>query len=191
MAWRRAGPRPFWRGLVDALVFLSVLFIVLMVLNRFNIIDLGTGEYAVIDGDSLRKGETEIRLVGIDAPEYRQSCNDDRGKTYECGKEAASALRALVGSGEVNCESHDVDRYHRALSTCMVNKQNINRELVRQGWAVTFTPHGTAFDYLFEEAEARRLKRGIWQGTFEQPSDYRKRQHAMQGNVTGIAEPDD
>jgi endonuclease YncB( thermonuclease family) len=61
-------------------VFLSVLFIVLMVMNRFNLIDLGqvdlgNGEYAVIDGDSLRKGQTEIRLVGIDAPEYRQSCS--------------------------------------------------------------------------------------------------------------------
>jgi endonuclease YncB( thermonuclease family) len=191
MAWRRAGPRPFWRSIVDALVFLSVLFIVLMVLNRYNMIDLGTGEYVAVDGDSLRKGQTEIRLVGIDAPEYRQTCTDHSGVQYPCGKDAATALRTLVSSGEVNCESHDVDRYHRALSTCRVKTQIINRELVRQGWAVAYAPHGPAFDYVTDETEARRLKRGIWQGSFEQPSDYRKRQRTMQGNVTGTSEPDD
>jgi endonuclease YncB( thermonuclease family) len=96
-----------------------------------------------------------------------------------------------VNGGEVNCESHDVDRYHRALSTCSVNMQNINRELVRQGWAVAYSPHGPSFDYVDDEAEARRLKRGIWQGAFEQPSDYRKRLRTVQGNVAGMSEPDD
>ena len=191
MAWQRSGPRPLWRSIVDALVFLSVLFIVLAVLNRFNMIDLGAGEYVVVDGDSLRRGDTEIRLVGIDAPEYRQSCVDSHGDSYPCGKEAASALRSLMASGEVNCESHDVDRYHRALSTCTVNKQNINRELVRQGWAVTYATQGPAFDYISEEAEARHFGRGVWQGAFEKPSDYRKHQRSVQGNVTGSAEPDD
>jgi endonuclease YncB( thermonuclease family) len=191
MAWRRAGPRPLWRSLVDVLVFLSTLFIVLVLLNRFDMIDLGTGEYVVVDGDSLRKGQTEIRLVGIDAPEYRQTCVDFSDNQYPCGKDAAAALRSLVNSGEVSCESHDVDRYHRALSTCTVNKQSINRELVRQGWAVTYTPHGPAFDYIDAESEARRLKRGIWQGSVETPSDYRKRQRAMQGSLTGVGEPDD
>jgi endonuclease YncB( thermonuclease family) len=191
MAWRRAGPRPFWRSLVDALVFLSVLFIVVMALNRFNVIDLGSGEYVVVDGDSLRKGQTEIRLVGIDAPEYRQICNDVRGNSYACGKDSAAALRDLIASGDVSCESHSVDRYQRALSTCRVNTQNINRELVRQGWAVAYAPGGLSFDYVFDEAEARRLKRGLWQGTFETPSDYRKRQRAVQGNVTAVGEPDD
>ncbi len=194
MAWRRAAPRPprsIWRSLFDALVFLAVLFIVLAVMNRLNMIDLGTGEYQVVDGDSLRKGDTEIRLVGIDAPEYRQDCQDHSGQTYSCGKEAALALRSLMASGTVDCESHEVDRYRRALSTCRVKDININREMVRQGWAVAYAVHGPAFDYIAEEAEAKRLGHGIWQGRFEQPSDYRRRNRVIQGNATGVAEADD
>jgi len=34
----------------------------------------------VIDGDSLRTGSEEIRLVGIDAPELRQTCRDGQGR---------------------------------------------------------------------------------------------------------------
>jgi endonuclease YncB( thermonuclease family) len=196
MVLRRSQPRPLLRTLVDALVFLSTVFIVVLVMNSFNVFNIGsvsfgTGEYAIIDGDSLRKGATEILLVGIDAPEYRQTCTDSHGISYECGKEAASALRFLVGSGAVNCESHDIDRYHRALSTCRVNNLNINQELVRLGWAVTYSLRGDAFDYMIDESEARHMKRGMWQGEFETPSDYRKRQRTMQGSVANITEPDD
>ena len=196
MGWRRSRPRTLWQTIVDALVFLSVLFIVLALLNRFDLINVpdvqvATGSLSVIDGDSLRKGETEIRLVGIDAPEYRQTCADQTGKNYPCGKEATSALRNLVSGGEVVCESHQVDRYHRALSTCRIGKSDINREMVRQGWAIAYGFHGSEFDYVLDENEARRLKRGLWQGSFEKPSDYRKRQRAMQSNATGLSEPDD
>jgi endonuclease YncB( thermonuclease family) len=196
MAWRRAGPRPLWRSLVDGLVFLSVLFIVVLLMQKFNVLavdtfEFGAGKYDVIDGDSLRKGQTEIRLVGIDAPEYRQSCTNGSGKAYPCGKEAASALRVLVGGSDVTCESHEVDRYRRALSTCHIKDMNINQEMVRQGWAVAYALRGDISDYALDENEARRLKRGVWQGTFETPSAYRKRQRAVQSNVNAVAEPDD
>ncbi|HLA03356.1 MAG TPA: thermonuclease family protein, partial [Aestuariivirga sp.] len=70
--WRR--PRPFYRSVLDALVFLVILTIVLTFMKQFGMIDLGSGSVHVVDGDSLRKGDTDIRLHGIDAPEYRQSC---------------------------------------------------------------------------------------------------------------------
>lgn len=188
--------RPLWRSVTDALVFLSVLFIVLVVLNRFKLleppaIDLGAGEFTVIDGDSLRRGETEIRLVGIDAPEYRQSCADPAGRSYSCGKQAASALQILVASGKLVCESHETDRYQRALSTCRAGQVDINRQMVRDGWAVAYGFKGHEFDYAADEDEARRLKRGLWQGKFDRPSDYRKRQRVVEGNATGLAGPDD
>ena len=189
-------PRPLWRTLVDAIVFLSVLFIVLLLLNRFGLLDerpmeLGPGAYAVIDGDSLRNSATEIRLVGIDAPEYRQTCLDLAGQTYACGKQAAAELRSLVSKGQVQCKSHETDRYHRALSTCTVGGIDINRQMVRQGWAIAYGFHGSEFDYAFEESDARRAKRGLWQGNFEKPSDYRKRQRVIEGNASGVSAPDD
>ena len=33
------------------------------------------GQYKIIDGDSLIVNGQEIRLLGIDAPEYRQECS--------------------------------------------------------------------------------------------------------------------
>lgn len=39
------------------------------------------------------------RLMGIDAPESDQLCKDSKGKQYECGKEAAAALRGRYASG--------------------------------------------------------------------------------------------
>lgn len=196
MAWRRGVSRPLWRSLVDGLVFLSVLVIFVLLMQKFNLfavdrIEIGTGSYDVIDGDSLRRGQTEIRLVGIDAPEYRQSCTGSSGNSYACGREAQSALRALVASGDVSCESHEIDRYHRSLSTCRVKSLNINQELVRQGWAVTYASGGGTIQYMADQYDARSNKRGLWQGAFEMPSAYRKRLRAVQSNVNGVAEPDD
>ena len=48
----------------------------------------------VIDGDSMRADGEEIRLLGIDAPELRQTCRDQHGKGWP-----AVAKRA-IGCGE-------------------------------------------------------------------------------------------
>jgi endonuclease YncB( thermonuclease family) len=44
-----------------------------------------TGNPHIIDGDSIRIGDTEIRLHGIDAPEAKQLCKV-KGKEWRCGK---------------------------------------------------------------------------------------------------------
>jgi endonuclease YncB( thermonuclease family) len=45
-----------------------------------------TGLATITDGDTLRIERERIRFFGIDAPEMRQSCNDDLGKRYPCGE---------------------------------------------------------------------------------------------------------
>jgi endonuclease YncB( thermonuclease family) len=50
----------------------------------------------VIDGDSLRNGNEQIRLVGIDAPELRQTCRDLQGREWSCGRAAKARLAELV-----------------------------------------------------------------------------------------------
>ena len=47
----------------------------------------------VIDGDSIFIGKREIRLSGIDAPEYKQPCYNAAGKAYPCGELAFRALK--------------------------------------------------------------------------------------------------
>jgi endonuclease YncB( thermonuclease family) len=178
-------PRPFYRSVIDALVFLAVLTIVLALMKQFDLIDLGAGSVQVVDGDSLRKGDTDIRLYGIDAPEYRQSCRDKHGTEYSCGKQSANALRGLVKGQVVSCSSVETDRYGRAVAVCKVGDFDINGEMVRLGWAVAYSRHSTS--YLRAEAEARKAKRGIWAGTFETPEDYRSRQRLVRGD---LGEPD-
>ena len=105
-------------------------------MKQFGMIDLGGGPILVVDGDSLRQGDTDIRLHGIDAPEYRQTCRDKHGAEYPCGKQAMNALRNLVREGEVSCISIETDRYGRAVSVCKRGELEINGEMVRLGWAV-------------------------------------------------------
>ena len=174
-----------FRTLKDIVFFLAVLTAVLFLMQKFDVIDLGAGNVHVVDGDSLRQGDTNIRLYGIDAPEYRQSCFDKSRIEYACGKQAANTLRGLVKGQQVTCSAIDTDRYSRAVSICKINTLDLNVEMVRQGWAVAYNKH--SLNYAGVEAEARRAKRGIWAGTFEEPEDYRARNRHVQG---GLGEAD-
>jgi endonuclease YncB( thermonuclease family) len=173
--------RPF-RTFRDAATFLVVLTVVLFFMQRYGVIDLGTGPVQVIDGDSLRNGETDIRLYGIDAPEYRQTCRDGTRAEYPCGKQAANALRELVGRKAVSCSSIDTDRYGRAVSVCKIDTLELNAEMVRLGWAVAYQRH--SLNYVKLEAQARRDKRGLWSGTFEEPEAYRARNRSVHGDLS-------
>jgi endonuclease YncB( thermonuclease family) len=175
--------RPLWRTAYDALKLLAVLVIALLLLQRFGIVDVMPGNVKVIDGDSLREGQTEIRLYGIDAPEYRQTCRDAVWAEFACGKRAAEELRKLVRGTELKCQSLETDRYGRAISTCHVGPLDINREMVARGWAVAFIQFGS--EYVLVEKQARTAKRGLWAGSFEDPALYRQRIRATRGNVAG------
>jgi endonuclease YncB( thermonuclease family) len=127
----------------------------------------------VIDGDSLRVDGREIRLAGIDAPEYRQTCTDEKGAAWPCGKDARTALERLVQAGGVTCKTAVEDRYGRALALCRSPAGDIAEALARQGWA------DGAGDRRFNEpkaaiAEAKLAKRGIWRGGHSHAAEWRK-----------------
>jgi endonuclease YncB( thermonuclease family) len=166
------------RRLADGVIFIVLLALVLMALQRAGLLDLGSGGYEVVDGDSLKRAETDIRLYGIDAPEYRQTCIDRSGRDYACGKEAAAALRQLLLGQTVTCSSFETDRYGRAIALCKAGGLDLNGEMVRLGWAVAYT-------------QARAAKRGLWQGRFENPQDWRARHRAVHGDAAGIAAVED
>ena len=121
----------------------------------------------VIDGDTLAVDGREVRLAGIDAPEYRQGC-ERSGKAWACGEEAATALRRLVGSGPIRCEGRRRDKYGRLVARC-TTAEDLGARLVRDGLAVAYG------DYEAEEAAAKTARRGLWAGTFERPADWRAR----------------
>lgn len=177
--YARRRQRPLWRSLVDLAAFLLVLTATLYMMHRMGMVDLGTSPVEIVDGDSLRREGQEIRLHGVDAPEYRQTCQDVAGANYACGRRAREALRDIINRRDVHCVSVETDRFERAISTCTIGDLDIGAEMVRKGWAIVIrsSRYGAA------EREARQAKRGMWAGTFEWPAEYRARMRAIEGSI--------
>jgi hypothetical protein len=115
-------------------------------------------------------GEREVRLFGIDAPEYNQSCRR-AGEDWAFGSAAADKLAQLVTGKNVVCASVGTDQHGRLLGRCTVGATDVNRAMVASGYAVAFRRYSS--DYVSAEDSARANKRGIWSGTFQMPSDFR------------------
>lgn len=123
-----------------------------------------------IDGDSLMVGQQEVRLFGIDAPEFTQTCTR-AGLPWACGSAAAHQLSKLVAGEHVSCVSMGTDQYGRTLARCTAGVTDVNRVMVATGYALAFRRY--SMDYISAEESAKAGKRGIWSGTFQQPSDVR------------------
>lgn len=131
-----------------------------------------TGTASVIDADTIEIHGERLRLHGIDAPESGQLCHDPNGDPWRCGKEAAFALANKIGRRTVSCKLTDQDRYGRWIAVCAQGGEDLNGWLVRAGWAVAYTRFSN--DYVSEERAAKRERRGIWQGDFIAPEDWRR-----------------
>lgn len=81
----------------------------------------------VIDGDTIVSNGTSIRLLGINSPE--------RGELYY--NEAKVFLEELVFNQTVRLEfgKERTDKYNRTLAYIFLNDQNINLQLVENGYA--------------------------------------------------------
>lgn len=130
------------------------------------------GQASVIDGDTIEIHGKRIRFHGIDAPESRQLCEQSEQK-YRCGQKASLALADKIGRTIVRCDERGTDRYKRIIGVCYTDEENLNRWMVRSGWAVAYRRYST--DYVGDEDLAREEKIGIWAGAFEMPSEWRRK----------------
>jgi endonuclease YncB( thermonuclease family) len=138
------------------------------------------GNVVYMDGDTLKVDETEVRLFGIDAPELHQMCTKPDGKEWACGRAAQARLKALVARRVIDCEPRGKDRFRRTVSICSTSGvPDLGGALVRDGFAIALPNSSGA--YINAEDEARAAKRGIWDGDFERPSDWRL-QNRREGN---------
>jgi endonuclease YncB( thermonuclease family) len=110
-----------------------------------------SGRASVVDGDTIEVRGVTIRLWGIDAVESRQTCLDARSQP---------------------CQKRRKDRFGRVVAVCSVGGVNINRWLVEQGWALDFARFSGGY-FAQAEAVARQHRRGIWQGRFDPPGEWR------------------
>jgi endonuclease YncB( thermonuclease family) len=147
------------------ILLFGALFLVTSRYDRIAQRTLG-GVVRIADGDSLTLDGRKIRLKGIDAPEFNQTCQRGGG-TYLCGRQARDHLAALARGGAVTCVSTEIDKYGRSLGYCHAGSTALNPAMVRAGWAVAYG------DYYSEENAARAQKRGIWGGPFQTPKDWR------------------
>jgi endonuclease YncB( thermonuclease family) len=145
-----------------------------------------TGRASVIDGDTIEISGQRIRFNGIDAPEGVQRCNDASGRSYACGKESANALdEFLATSRPVTCKFVEWDQYGRFVGDCSrADGASVQEWLVQNGHALDWPrySHGV---FSGQEKAARASKRGMWQGDFQKPWEWR----AAQRDHTAPAAP--
>lgn len=126
-----------------------------------------SGRAYAIDADTIRIGDTRIRLVGLDAVELDQTCLAAAGSEWPCGRDARRFVAGLVDSGATTCAADGRDRYRRVLAHCRNGEADLGEQIVRAGWAVAELEYGIAL------AEARLDSRGIWAGRFDDPAKWR------------------
>ena len=126
----------------------------------------------ITDGDTIKISNNKIRLHGIDAPEKRQKCIKN-GKEYNCGVVATEALIKKIGKNAVKCLTQkNKDRYNRFIGVCFVDQEDLNKWMVRNGYAIAYRRYSK--DYILDEEFAKRNKLGLWSGTFLKPEKWRK-----------------
>ena len=134
----------------------------------------------VVDGDSIHIKSYKIRLEGIDAPEMKQKCKKPYlqmmfftfQKEYNCGQVSKKKLLKKIGNKPVKCILLGKDRYKRYLAKCFKGTINLNRWMVRNGYAIAYRKYSKL--YAPDENFAKEEKLGLWSGTFIKPEKWRK-----------------
>ena len=140
-----------------------------------------TGYAKIIDGDTIKISSKKIRLHGIDAPEKKQTCkksyliigNLSFTKNYLCGEVSTKKLIKKTNNHIIKCKIKDVDRYSRFIGECYKRNENLNSWLVSNGYAVAYRKYSKK--YISDEINAKNDKLGVWQGKFEMPWNFRRK----------------
>ena len=111
----------------------------------------------VKDGDSLivehNNTQKELRLVGIDTPEYNQPW----------GKKATRYVERMCLGKRVTVQITGKDRYQRWLAIVYINGVMLNEQLVEQGYAWVYPRKRKITPQLKAKLrQAQHTKRGLW-----------------------------
>ena len=105
------------------------------------------GSAWVVDGDTIKIKNTQIRLFGVDAPELN----------HPYGKKAKWALHNLCKGQEVTAEITEVDDYGRTVARChLPDGTDLSAEMVRLGLALDWAKFSEGAYCHLETADARK-----------------------------------
>ena len=152
--------------------FLIALFALLLpaIANAADI----TGVPKIREADHIQIGNSRIRLGGIAAPAADQLCLNPKGERWTCGAAARDELIKRTENKNWICRNRQVaDRRGRIVARCEVDGEDIQKWLVRNGWALAYARFSK--DYEPDEKAAREARAGMWQGAFIAPWDWRVR----------------
>ncbi len=169
------------KKLVILIIISSIFFILTYNDVRSENINKISGFAKVVDGDTIKINSKKIRLYGIDAPEKKQKCKKTYltisfmsfTKDYMCGAVSTQKLIKKINNQKLNCNIIDVDMYKRLIGECFKRNINLNSWMVSSGYAVAYRKYSKK--YVSDEINAKNNKLGIWQGKFEMPWDYRRK----------------
>lgn len=172
----RSGGGEMRRGLLAGLVGVAALGSALMLIlpaDLFGSAPAMTGtvaapaaQVAVVDGQTLRVGDTVVRLRGIAAPPRGTACLRADNSRFDCGASASDALAGLLRGLHVSCRLYGRDETGFLQGLCEAEGREINRGMVAAGWARARSdaPAFAAARFDEEETSARAAHRGLWQG---------------------------
>ena len=123
-------------------------------------------QVAVVDGQTLRVGDTVVRLQGVAAPARGTTCLKADNSRFDCGAAASEALARLLRGQSVTCKLFGRDAAGFAQGLCEAEGRDLNRAIVASGWARarSESPAFAAASFGDEESQARTAHRGLWQG---------------------------
>ena len=153
------------------LIYRTLLIIFILYNSSIFAQEIILGKAKIVDGDTIHIKNNKIRLYGIDAPEKNQICIKNNLE-WSCGIKATLAINNIINNKEVMCKILDIDQYKRYIAECFVNNININKQMIREGWALAYRFYSKK--YVKDEIYAKKNMNGIWKSKFQNPWDFRK-----------------
>ena len=115
------------------------------------------GNAFVTDGDGIRVSGQEVRLAGLDAPEFDQVARHRDVYWYAHGRHVKSTLIREIGGKRVQVTVESYDKFGRSVGTVMYNNKDVGEWLVRKGHAKAM--YSKRYKHI--EQEARSARRGM------------------------------
>lgn len=142
--------------------------ILLLIMLHVSLFAFSAKVIKISDGDTIvvlsGKEQTKVRLYGIDAPEKKQ----------DYGQKSRQFLASLIAGQIVEVEPKGKDRYKRTLGIIHYKGQDINAQMVLNGYAWAYVKYSRI--YVDQEKTARENKLGLWQSSNPTPPwEWRKR----------------